>query len=563
MSDPRERGDRVEITQLLQTLRERAAQTGADVRFYRSSDTNIVKRISDEVAMLTGVADVKPDVGKLVRALSERITTIQTGVQFQAVGTVQHIGNGIATLSGLPRSHTDELVTFPTGVQGLILNLEHNHVDVILLGPAKGIQGGDQVTATGERLRVPTGHTLLGRVVNPLGQPLDDRGPVEAADYWYLEHEAPGIIQRTPVHEPLLTGWKMVDALVPIGRGQRELIVGDRQTGKTTLAVDTIINQKHTGVACFYVAIGQKKSSTLAVIEALRRAGALDYTAVVMSSPDDPPALRYLAPYAGCTMAEGVMHEGRDVLIVYDDLTRHADAYRELSLLLRRPPGREAYPGDIFYLHSRLLERACKLNDAEGGGSLTALPIVETQRGNMSAYIPTNLISITDGQILLDTDLFNRGIKPAIDAGRSVSRVGGAAQVPAMRKLSSTLRLELAQFEEVARFARFGTEVDEATQRQIRRGERLQRLLTQPVHRPLSLAAQIVMLATAAEGLLDDVPIDAIATFERDFIAYFEIEHPALFSQIERGESDEETRAALLETAADFRTAWFKRRMAQ
>jgi len=551
-----------DVRTLLRLLRERAPHVGAAVLHYRAGDTSIVKHLSEEVAAIAGSASIKPEISTMMRALIERAATIDTQVQYRAVGTVQRIGNGVATLSGLPRSCTDELVTFPTGVQGLILNLERDHVDVILLGSDEGIQGGDQVMATGERLQVPVGRNLLGRVVNPLGQPLDERGPIESAYYTHLEHDAPGIVDREPVNEPLLTGWKMVDALIPIGRGQRELIIGDRQTGKTTLAVDAILNQKHSGVACFYVAIGQKKSSTLAVIETLRNAGALDYTTVIVSSPDDPPALRYLAPYAGCTMAEGVMWEGHDVLVVYDDLTRHADAYRELSLLLRRPPGREAYPGDIFYLHSRLLERACKLSEAAGGYSLTALPIVETQRGNISAYIPTNLISITDGQILLDSDLFNRGVKPAIDAGRSVSRVGGAAQAPAMRALASTLRLELAQYEEVARFARFGTDVDEATRRQIRRGERLQRLLTQPVHRPLPLAAQTIMLAAAADGHLDDIPIDDILAFERALLAYVEAENPALYAR--RGYAPaflEEVRAMLAEVMEDFRTAWFRRRL--
>lgn len=551
-----------DVRTLLRILRERAPHIGAEVMHYRAGDTSIVKRLSEEVAAIAGIALIKPEIPKMMQALTARATTIDAQVQYHAVGTVQHIGNGVATLSGLPRSCTDELVTFPTGVQGLILNLERDHVDVILLGSDEGIQGGDQVMATGERLQVPVGRNLLGRVVNPLGQPLDERGPIESAYYTHLEHDAPGIVDREPVNEPLLTGWKMVDALVPIGRGQRELIIGDRQTGKTSLAVDTILNQKNTGVACFYVAIGQKKSSTLAVIETLQKAGALDYTTVIVSSPDDPPALRYLAPYAGCTMAEGVMWEGHDVLVVYDDLTRHADAYRELSLLLRRPPGREAYPGDIFYLHSRLLERACKLSEAAGGYSLTALPIVETQRGNMSAYIPTNLISITDGQILLDSDLFNRGVKPAIDAGRSVSRVGGAAQVPAMRALASTLRLELAQFEEVARFARFGTDVDEATQRQIRRGERLRRLLTQPVHQPLALTAQIIMLAAAADGHLDDIPADDILAFERALLAHIQVGYPTLYTR--RGHSPElleEVRAMLAEFMEDFRTVWFRRRL--
>jgi len=438
-------------------------------------------------------------------------------------------------------------------VRGLILNLDHDLIDVILLGPDEGIQGGDLVTSSGERLRVPVGHRLLGRVINPLGEPLDEHGPVDATAFRYLERDAPGIVERAPVNEPLHTGLKVVDALVPIGRGQRELIAGDRQTGKTTLAVDAILNQRDSGVLCVYVIIGQKKSSTLAVIETLRHHEALPHTIVVVSSPDDPPALRYLAPYAGCTMAEFLMHAGRDVLIVYDDLSKHADAYRELSLLLRRPPGREAYPGDIFYLHARLLERACKLAD---GGSLTAMPIVEMQRGNIAAYIPTNLISISDGQIVLDAGLFNRGIKPAVNAGLSVSRVGGAAQTVAMRAVAGRLRLELAQFEEVARFARFGAEVDEATQRQIRRGERLRAVLTQPAHRPLPLAAQVVVLLAATEGYLDDVALADVPAFENRLLAHIEAEHPGLLHQINRsGELPTEKREALAEALAHYRAA--------
>jgi F-type H+-transporting ATPase subunit alpha len=439
----------------------------------------------------------------------------------------------------------------------MILNLGHNTVDVILLGSSEGIQGGDLVTATGERLKITVGHNIIGRIVDPLANPIDDRGPIEATETWFIEQDAPGIVERAPVNVPLLSGWKMIDALVPIGRGQRELIIGDRQTGKTTLAVDTIINQKDSGVACFYVAIGQKKSTTLSVIEILQHTGALEYTTVVISSPDDPPALRYIAPYAGCTMAESVMKEGRDVLIVYDDLTKHADAYRELSLLLRRPPGREAYPGDIFYLHSRLLERACKLNDEYGGGSLTALPIVETQRGNVAAYIPTNLISITDGQILLDSELFNRGIKPAIDVGRSVSRVGGAAQVPAMRQQAANLRLELAQYEEVARFARFGTEVDESTQQQIQRGQRWQSILMQSPHTSMPLGVQIFLLVAAVEGQFDDIALSDLREFEGSVIQYVEREIPSLLSHIERtGELSEDSRKEIVDIVSTYRNAW-------
>ena len=631
-----------DVSSLIRALREQAAQLEDDVHLY---DVGLVKRISDSVSALPSSLRSQPNVSSLLRALHEQTGQVASQVRFHDVGTVQRVGNGVATLSGLPRSRTDELVTFPAGVQGLILNLDRDLIDVILLGPDEGIQGGDLVTGTGERLRVPVGQKLLGRVVNPLGEPLDDRGAVEMAAFEYLERDAPGIIERAPVNEPLHTGLKIVDALIPIGRGQRELIVGDRQTGKTTLAVDAILGQRDSGVECVYVAIGQKKSSTLAVIETLRRGGALGYTVVLVSSSDDPPALRYLAPYAGCTMAEFLMHKGHDVLIVYDDLSKHADAYRELSLLLRRPPGREAYPGDIFYLHARLLERACKLappsasrsegralasspplggkasaysvssggealasslppegestpssppsgenpsssplaggtlssspplgenpssspplgenpssypplGGIEGGGSLTALPIVETRRGNIAAYIPTNLISITDGQLVLDAELFNRGLKPAVDVGQSVSRVGGAAQTAAMRAVVGKLRLDLSQFEEVARFARFGTEVDEATQRQIRRGERLRAVLSQSVHRPLSLAAQVAVLVAATEGNLDDVPLGDVPAFEKGLLVHLEEVHPEFGQQINRtGELTAEMREVLAETMDDY-----------
>jgi F-type H+/Na+-transporting ATPase subunit alpha len=502
----------------------------------------------------------KCEVTSILRLLREKTKVLRRESRFKDVGTVQHIGNGVATVSGLPQACTDGLVTFPTGVQGLILNLDLDCVEVILLGPGEGIQGGDLVTTTAERLRVPVGPMVIGRVLDPLGEPLDEQGGLRAAGYHVLEREAPGIVERVPVNEPMHTGLKIVDALLPIGCGQRELIIGDRQTGKTSLAVDTILNQRDSNVDCIYVAVGQKKSSILAVIETLREAGAMAYTTVIMSSPDDPPALRYLAPYAGCTMAEYLLNIGRDVLIVYDDLGKHADAYRELSLLLRRPPGREAYPGDIFYLHSRLLERACKLSDEFGGGSLTALPIVGIQRGNISAYIPTNLISITDGQIVLDADQFNRGVKPAVDVGRSVSRVGGAAQTRAMRTVAGDLRLELAQFEEVARFARFGTEVDQATQNQIERGRHMQAVLKQSVHQPLSLDRQIVILFAAIDGLLTDVPIDDILAFERDLLAFIQAEEPHLLAQITRSEEiDDKVQDHLRTTIDAFRKVWFEK----
>ena len=489
-----------------------------------------------EAALEEGALQSFEQIDSLLSLVRKAAVDFRPRVHFRDVGTVQHIGNGVATLSGLHNVGTDELVVFPNGVNGLVLNLKEDQVDVILLGPAEGIRGGDLVTSTGRRLQIPVGPKLLGRVVNALGVPLDDLGAIRPAAYSYLEQDAAGIVDRKPVSQPLQTGTKMIDALIPLGRGQRELIVGDRQTGKTTLALDAILNQKDSDVDCIYVAIGQKKSSTLGVINKLREAGALEYTTVVMASPNDPPALRYLAPYAGCSMAEHSLRLGRDVLIVYDDLSKHADAYRELSLLLRRPPGREAYPGDIFYLHSRLLERACKLDDNHGGGSITALPIVNVQRGNISAYIPTNLISITDGQIILSTDLFNLGVKPAIDVGRSVSRVGGAAQTKAMRKVSGELRLELSQYSEVARFAKFGTEVDQATKNQIERGKRLQIVLSQKAHEPFSLVEQIVVLFCAVEGYLDAIELSQVQQFQKELLNVMRTNHLSLLLQITREE---------------------------
>ena len=469
-------------------------------------------------------------------------------VRFLDVGTLLQVGSGVAGLSGLPRAMTDELVDFPTEVQGMILNLDRRRIDCILLGPDEGLQGGDLVTSTGRRLRAPVGAELVGRVVDPLGRPLDGRGPVVAADWHHLEREAPNVVKRSPVSRPLHTGLKAIDALVPIGRGQRELIIGDRQTGKTAIAVDAIINQREGDVTCVYVSIGQKKSSAQEVIQALESHGALAHTVVVVADPDAPPALRYLAPYAGCTLAEYFAYQGRDALIVYDDLSKHADTYRELSLLLRRPPGREAYPGDIFYLHARLLERAGQFappfippkvggeRGGAGGGSLTALPIVETKRGQIAAYIPTNLISITDGQIYLDSGRFNRGFRPPIDVGLSVSRVGGAAQRPAMRVVAGRLRLELAQYEEVARFTRFGGEVDERTLRQITRGERLAEGLKQEQNAPLSLAQQLVILYAASRGHLDDLPLAEVARFESTLLELVPRQHPVLYRRLADGD---------------------------
>ena len=470
---------------------------------------------------------------EMLSALVTEAAQVQAGLSVTAIGTVRQVGDGVASVWGLPGVTTDELLRFASGVYGLVMNLETDWIDCVLLGSDEGIQGGDMVWPTGRRITVPVGDRMLGRVVDPLGEPQDGKGRIFADEHRFIERDAPGVVERQAVAEPLHTGLKAVDAIVPIGRGQRELIIGDRQTGKTSLALDAIINQNDTGVICVYVSIGQRKSATLQVVRTLEEAGAMDHTVVVMASPDDPPALVYLAPYAGCTIAESFLDDGHDVLIIYDDLSKHADAYRELSLLLRRPPGREAYPGDIFYLHSRLLERAARLNDSRGGGSITALPIVETRRGNISAYIPTNLISITDGQIYLSPELFNQGYKPAIDVGLSVSRVGGAAQTSIMRKVSGQLKLSLAQYEEVAHFARFGTEIDRATRRQITRGERLREVLKQDPYAPLSLARQVLILYAADGGYLDELPVEQVSRFESELWAYAQREHRGVIRRID------------------------------
>lgn len=478
----------------------------------------------------------------------------------RSVGTVQHIGNGIATLSGMPMVHLEELVTFPNGVQGMVLNLDRKHVDVILLGPDTGIRGGDVAEATGRRLSIPVGMSFLGRVVDPLGRPLDDNRPIIPSEFRYVEQIAPGVIARAPVDTPLYTGTKIIDTLLPLGRGQRELIVGDRQIGKTTLAIDAILSQKGTDVKCVYVSIGQKKTSVLNAIETLKSGGVLNQTTVMISSPDDPPALRYLAPYAGVTIAEFFLDRGMDVLIVYDDLSKHADTYREMSLLLRRPPGREAYPGDIFYLHSRLLERACRLNEEHGGGSITALPIATTQRGDISSYIVTNLISITDGQIVLDADAFNKGSKPAIDIGRSVSRVGSAAQERAMKSVVGALKLELSQYEEVARFARFGTEVNDATKRQIERGQRVEALLGQGPNRPVKMEDQVVLFYALTEGFMDSIDPMDIPHFSSAMIHHIHNHAAQSVDQIRyHRELDQAVEDELIREFSDFVSIWEKK----
>ncbi len=478
----------------------------------------------------------------------------------RSVGTVQHIGNGIATLSGMPMVHLEELVTFPNGVQGMVLNLDRKHVDVILLGPDTGIRGGDVAEATGRRLSIPVGMSFLGRVVDPLGRPLDDNRPIIPSEFRYVEQIAPGVIARAPVDTPLYTGTKIIDTLLPLGRGQRELIVGDRQIGKTTLAIDAILSQKGTDVKCVYVSIGQKKTSVLNAIETLKSGGVLNQTTVMISSPDDPPALRYLAPYAGVTIAEFFLDRGMDVLIVYDDLSKHADTYREMSLLLRRPPGREAYPGDIFYLHSRLLERACRLNEEHGGGSITALPIATTQRGDISSYIVTNLISITDGQIVLDADAFNKGSKPAIDIGRSVSRVGSAAQERAMKSVVGALKLELSQYEEVARFARFGTEVNDATKRQIERGQRVEALLGQGPNRPVKMEDQVVLFYALTKGFMDSIDPMDIPHFSSAMIHHIHNHAAQSVDQIRyHRELDQAVEDELIREFSNFVSIWEKK----
>jgi F-type H+/Na+-transporting ATPase subunit alpha len=520
------------------------------------SKEEFLQRLKKEVQRDVSIYS-KIDMRNMVDDLTENSKNLKTRVRFTSVGTVQQIGNGVATVSGLPNVSVDEIVTFPTGVEGMTLNLERKHVDLIMLGSEDGILGGDLVQATGKQLKIPVGAQLLGRVVDPLGNPIDRDDIIEPSEYRFFARIGPGVIERTPVKESLFTGTKVIDALFPIGRGQRELILGDRQTGKTTLAVDAIISQQHSGVRCIYVAIGQKKSSTLSVINTLRENDVLSHTIVVLSSSDDQPALRYLAPYTGMTMAEYFLDQGLDVLIIFDDLSKHADSYRELSLLLRRPPGREAYPGDIFYIHSKLLERACKLNPKNGGGSITALPIATTQNGNIAAYITTNLISITDGQIVLDANLFNQDQKPAIDIGRSVSRVGGAAQKPAMRQLVGDLKLELSQYKEVEHFTRFGTEVDEATRRQINKGKRILRILKQKPNQPFSFPMTVVILFALNQGFLEKIPLDQINEYEQALRSHFLQSEKKLLNHIDAEEHLTKNISADLEKAlSDFNHNW-------
>ncbi|MGY4706839.1 F0F1 ATP synthase subunit alpha [Candidatus Bipolaricaulota sp. J31] len=469
---------------------------------------------------------------EIAAILKEQIKHFGQDLRMEEVGVVVEVGDGIARVWGLEKAVSSELLEFPGGVYGLVLDLEEDSVGVALMGPDEHIKEGDQVRRTGRVLETPVGKGFLGRVVDPLGKPLDGKGPIEPEGYRKTDAKAPGVLMRQPVDTPLQTGIKVIDALTPIGRGQRELIIGDRRTGKTAIAVDTIINQKGQGVYCIYVAIGQKASTVAKVVDALRRHGAMEYTIVVAATAEDPAPLQYLAPYAGCAMGEYFRDNGEDALIIYDDLSKHAVAYREISLLLRRPPGREAYPGDIFYTHSRLLERAARMADELGGGSLTALPIVETKAGDITAYIPTNLISITDGQIYLEADLFNKGQRPAMNVGLSVSRVGGAAQIPAMKEVAGQLRLELAQYRDLAAFAEFAEELDEASRAQLARGERVMEILKQDQYQPMPVEEQVVVLFAAVNGYLDDIPLEEVRDFEKRLLLFMREERAEVLEKL-------------------------------
>lgn len=500
-------------------------------------------------------------VEEVTEILKREIREYGRKVEVREKGTVITVGDGIARVYGLSGAMAGELLNFPHGVKGIVLNLEESNVGVALFGEAIKIKEGDECERTGRIAEVPVGPAVVGRVLNALGEPIDGQGPVEAKEFRRIEVKAPGIVVRRPVREPLQTGLKAIDAMTPIGRGQRELIIGDRGTGKTALAVDTIINQAYTHktdkpVYCIYVAIGQKQSTVAQVVDKLRKYGAMEYTTVIAATASEMAPMQFIAPYSGCTMGEYFRDNGKHALIVYDDLSKHAVAYRQLSLLLRRPPGREAYPGDVFYLHSRLLERAAKMRDDLGGGSLTALPIIETQAGDVSAYIPTNVISITDGQIYLETDLFYKGIRPAINAGLSVSRVGGAAQIKAMKKVAGFLRLELAQYRELAAFAQFATDLDKATKRMLDKGARLVELLKQPQYKPLPVEKQVLIIfaGTAEEGFLMDYPLNVIGRFETELYEFFDSKYPELLAEIrEKEDISPELRAKLVSAIKEFK----------
>ncbi len=494
------------------------------------------------------------EISSIIR---QQIDKYQAQVEVTDVGTVITVGDGIARVYGLEECMASELLEFPGGTLGMALNLEEDNIGCVILGPYTHIKEGDTVKRTGRIISVPVGDSLIGRVVNPLGQPIDGKGPIQSDKYRPIERIAPGIITRKSVHQPMQTGLKAIDSMIPIGRGQRELIIGDRQTGKTAIAVDTIINQKGQDMICIYVAVGQKASTVANVIRTLEQHGAMDYTIVVAANASEPSPLLYIAPYSGCAIGEEFMEQGKDVLVIYDDLSKQAVAYRELSLLLRRPPGREAFPGDVFYLHSRLLERAAKMNEDFGGGSLTALPIIETQAGDVSAYIPTNVISITDGQIFLDTDLFNSGMRPAVDVGLSVSRVGGAAQIKAMKQVAGTLRLDLAQYRELAAFAQFGSDLDKATQARLNRGARSMEILKQSQYQPMPVEEQVMAIFSAVRGYLDDLPLEKVRSFEQGLLQFLRNNKPEIGKSIReekqiKPEVEEQLKAAIEEYKKSF-----------
>ncbi|TCT13087.1 F-type H+-transporting ATPase subunit alpha [Natranaerovirga pectinivora] len=491
--------------------------------------------------------------------IKEQIKRYKSNLEVSDVGTIIQVADGIARIHGLEKAMAGELLEFPGNVYGMALNLEQDNVGAVLLGSDDGIREGAVVKATGRVVEVPVGDELIGRVVNSLGQPIDGKGPIQAKKYRKVERVAPGVIERKSVDTPLQTGVKAIDSMVPIGRGQRELIIGDRQTGKTAIAIDTIINQKNENVLCIYVAIGQKASTVAQIVTTLEETGAMDYTTVVASTASELAPLQYLAPYAGCTIGEEWMESGKDVLVIYDDLSRHAVAYRAMSLLLRRPPGREAYPGDVFYLHSRLLERAARLSDENGGGSLTALPIIETQAGDVSAYIPTNVISITDGQIYLETELFNAGVRPAINPGLSVSRVGGAAQIKAMKKIAGPIRVELAQYRELAAFAQFGSDLDKDTKEKLAQGERIMEVLKQPQYQPMSVAYQVLILYAVTKKYLMDIDVNKIQLFQKKLFEYIDLKYPELPKEIlASGEIKEQTEGTIIKVIEEFKDEFRK-----
>jgi F-type H+-transporting ATPase subunit alpha len=499
----------------------------------------------------------KVQVDEVSSIIKERIGSFELNVDINETGKIVSYGDGVAQVYGLNNVMAGEMVEFEDGTKGLVMNLEESAVGVVILGMGAVLREGMSVKRLGRLLKVPVGNALLGRVVNALGEPIDGKGPIESTESRFVEEKAPGIMARKSVHEPMATGIKAIDALVPIGRGQRELIIGDRQTGKTTIALDAIMNQKGNGVVCIYVAIGQKESTVANVIRRLEESGAMEYTIVVSSSASEAAALQFLAPYTGVTMAEYFRDNARHGLIVYDDLSKHAVAYREMSLILRRPPGREAYPGDVFYIHSRLLERAAKVNDELGGGSLTALPIIETQAGDVAAYIPTNVISITDGQIFLETDLFNAGVRPAINVGLSVSRVGGAAQIKATKQVAGTLRLDLAQYRELQAFAQFASDLDEVSRKQLERGQRMVEVLKQPPYSPLAVEKQALIIFAGNEGYLDSLPASAVVSFESGLHPFVEASYPQIFDNIRASSKiDDDTMAMMRKALEEFKTTF-------